>query len=61
MNAITNYKKMYIELSSGKRKKMKKKYPNRLNNNNNKMDEKYTLSVDEPWFSLISLELKTIE
>ena len=25
------------------------------------MDAKYTLSVDEPWFSLISLELKTIE
>jgi len=56
----TNYKKMYLELSGGKRKKMKKKYPNRLNINNNKM-EKYTLSVDEPWFSLISLGLKTIE
>ncbi len=43
-----------IDILGGKRKKLKKiQY-------NNKM-EKYTLSVDEPWFSLISLKLKTIE
>ena len=58
------YKNKYLFLKNeenkiGGVKKMKKK-----NNNNkltNKMDGKYILHLSEPWFTLISLGLKTVE
>ena len=44
-------------------KKMKKKHVNKNKNklSYNKMDGKYIEHLSEPWFSLISLGLKTVE
>ena len=57
------YKLKYLELNNqnGGSKKMKK---NKINTNNKyyKMDaKKYIENVSEPWFTLISLGLKTVE
>ncbi len=59
------YKTKYLELKkintpnqTGGKKKMK----NNLNNNNKKSNMvKYSENVSEPWFTLISLGLKTVE
>jgi len=63
------YKNKYLQLKNtnqigGRRKKMKKTYNNNIfynnnNNNNNKMT--HIERISEPWFSLISVGLKTVE
>jgi ASC-1-like (ASCH) protein len=62
-NKYIKYKLKYLELNNqnGGSKKMKK---NKINTNNKyyKMDvKKYIENVSEPWFTLISLGLKTVE
>ena len=65
-NKYLKYKQKYLELKNmnnqiGGRKKMKKNKIN-LKSKDNKMDvKKYIENVSEPWFSLISLRLKTVE
>ncbi len=62
------YKTKYLELTGGKRKKKTKyekyenlNYYNHISNNNQNMGPRYSKNVSEPWFSLISLKLKTVE
>jgi len=60
------YKTKYLELKNigqvGNGKKMKKRFKNKLNINNNKISRiDYSENLSEPWFSLISLGLKTVE
>jgi ASC-1-like (ASCH) protein len=52
-----------IENQIGGEKKLKKKHidNNRNKLSYNKMDGKYILHLSEPWFTLISLGLKTVE
>ena len=66
-NKYLKYKKKYIKLKNndiqvGGKKLNKKKYKVKMNRNNNKMDtKKYIETLSEPWFTLISLGLKTVE
>lgn len=58
------YKTKYLELNNqiGGKKKLKKRFNNRTNYNNNKMNiANYSEHLSEPWFTLISLGLKTVE
>jgi ASC-1-like (ASCH) protein len=50
-----------IENQIGGGKKWKKKHININKPSYNKMDGKYILHLSEPWFTLISLGLKTVE
>jgi ASC-1-like (ASCH) protein len=68
-NKYIKYKKKYLELKNINihnqigGKKLKNNRHNRHNKNNNKhiMEIKYNEHLSEPWFSLISLGLKTLE
>ena len=66
-NLYIKYKIKYLQLkknsqSGGAKNLNKKKHKINLNKKYNKMDtKKYIENVSEPWFSLISLGLKTIE
>ena len=63
------YKTKYLELKDiyvnnqiGGNKKLNKRFKKKINNNNNKMNiAKYKEHLSEPWFTLISLGLKTVE
>lgn len=56
-NNYIKYKLKYHKL-----KKLKKKQFTNIKNNNRNMDEKkHIISLSEPWFTLISLKLKTVE
>lgn len=58
------YKTKYLELNNqlGGGKKMKKRNKGLSNRNTSSMENnKYSVSVSEPWFSLILLGLKTVE
>ena len=53
------YKTKYLNIKTGGSKNKKNKNKNKIiNNNNNNMNR---FHVSEPWFSLISLGIKTIE
>ncbi len=65
-NKYLKYKTKYLELKnihqSGGTKKMNKRKYKHKNNLNREMEvKKYTENVSEPWFTLISLGLKTVE
>ena len=63
-NKYIKYKTKYLELNNqiGGSKKLKKRFNNKINYNNNKMNmAKYNEHLSEPWFTLISLGLKTVE
>ena len=63
-NKYIKYKTKYLKLNNqiGGSKKLKKRFNNKINYNNNKMNmAKYNEHLSEPWFTLISLGLKTVE
>ena len=62
------YKTKYLELKNielnnqiGGSKKLKKRFNNKINYNNKMNMAKYNEHLSEPWFTLISLGLKTVE
>ena len=61
MDKYIKYKFKYLELKDmvGSGKKLKKIKYNK--NNNSNMEIKYNEHLSEPWFTLISLGLKTVE